>query len=94
MTANDLGTLDRLMTELRTEADHLEASGNYDVHFIGGMRYAAAHIAAKSATAVDLSATALQDAADAFEADPFPDIPDDIKRIYAQGLRMRAKAPR
>lgn len=90
MSADDLGTLERLRAALHDEATQLEREIDKSPAFIEGVRYGAAFIGTKMPAAVDLRAVALQDAADAFEADPFPDIPDDIKRIYAQGLRRRA----
>lgn len=94
MSTNDLGTLERVRAELDAEAAELERDADKSPAFIEGLRYGAAFIGARTSGAVDLAALALENAAAAFEADPFPDIPDDIKRIYAMGLRMRAKAPR
>ena len=90
MSANDRATLERVAAELGAEASLLEHDADKSPAFIEGVRYGAAFIGTRVPSAVDLTAQALNDAADAFEADPFPDIPDDIKRIYAMGLRMRA----
>lgn len=60
---NDQPTLDRLVGDLSIEANQLEASGNYDIQFVNGVRYAAAQVAARSAAAVDIRATTLEDAA-------------------------------
>lgn len=67
---NDQPTLDRLVEELTAEARQLEASGLYDIQFVGGVRYAAAQVAARSAAAVDIRATTLEDAAVKADSQP------------------------